>query len=147
MSEKKPVSTLSWRDHLGREQRRTIKHTLDVRDYLGTPGYSLLVVAANRDLSVSNIGMFLDYVARDDGFPYVVRPSTWIWKRRRLFQAADTDNVRRGISDPDGQTHRALQIMIDNPKLSLRELTALLMEHGIKRGREWVRQYRCIGPD
>jgi len=71
------------------------------------------------------------------------RSLSWLSKRRWLFRKPDQSNAPGVRPDSDGQGERALLIMRANPSLSLRDLTKLLADHGIKRSREWVRRNRC----
>lgn len=72
--------TMWWDDWRGNRQTVEINQIIDVRDYLGTPGYSLLVMAANQHLSVPTIDQFLSIQARET--PKVERGRTWLQKRR-----------------------------------------------------------------
>jgi hypothetical protein len=113
--------------------------SIDVERFRGTPGYALLVVAANTNLSVFDIERYLrDVVGGLDA-----RSKSWIQRRRWLFQQPDADNSKGRTPNGDGQAARAVKIMHENPKLSVRGLVRLLGEHGIKREREWVRKHRC----
>lgn len=131
---------LSWTDYRGREQERTFRMTLDVRDFLGTPGYSLLLMAANTDLGVPDIQMFLDSVAEET--PGVARSASWLQKRRWLFQQPGTKNPKGVRADADGLQEQAYAIMREHPRLSLHKLRELLTERGITRSREWIRKNR-----
>jgi hypothetical protein len=132
-------TTISWTTWRGKEITREINLTLDIRDFRGTPGYPLLVVAANTHLSVADIGRFLEAEALE--LPRVVRSRTWIQNRRWLFQQPGTDNYKPQ-SDQDGKGAEARVIMAANSALSNRDLSDLLKEHGIKRSREWCRHHR-----
>lgn len=136
----KTTSTISWTNCRGKEEVRTINHVIDIRDFRGTPGYSMLVVAANTNLSISDIKKFLHVEARD--LPLVERSWGWIQRRRWLFQPPGTDNYKNPPSDPDGRHAEACAIMAANPTLSTRDLSLLLKERGIKRSREWCRKHR-----
>lgn len=57
------MGTISWTDWRGKEHTRETKDTIDIRDYEGTAGYPLLVLAANRHLSVR----LLDWWLADKG--------------------------------------------------------------------------------
>jgi len=135
-------STMRWTNWRGKKETRAINHVIDIRDFRGTPGYSMLVVAANTNLSVRDIECFLDMEARDRELPLVKRPSSWIQRRRWLFQQPGTDNYKNPPSDPDGKHASACAIMAANPTLSLRDLSRLLAERGITRSREWIRKHR-----
>ena len=135
-------ATLRWIDYRGFEQTRIFNQTIDVRAFIGTPGYSLLVVAANTHLSIANIEHFLDERSREA--PGTARSKSWIQRRRWLFQRPGTDNnTKRPVPDLDGKQARAVAVMSEYPKASLYELVGILREHGIKRSREWVRLHRC----
>jgi hypothetical protein len=136
----KTTSTISWTNYRGKEITREINLVRDIRDFRGTPGYSMLVVAFNTQLSVSDIKLFLDIEARD--FPLVKRSRSWIQRRRWLFQPPGTANYKNPPSDPDGKHAKACAIMAANPTLSIRGLSRLLKEHGIKRSPEWCRHHR-----
>jgi Bifunctional DNA primase/polymerase, N-terminal/AAA domain/Primase C terminal 1 (PriCT-1) len=49
----------------------------------------------------------------------------------------------RSISDRDGNEAEAVQIISDNPNLSLSKLVAKMAEHGIKRSKSWVGNKRA----
>lgn len=51
--------TGSWEGWSGGEVTREFNVVLDVRDYKGTPGYSLLVIAANPGASIMDLWNFL----------------------------------------------------------------------------------------
>ena len=89
-----------------------------------------LVMAANPNLPSSKIAKYL----AEHGCP---RPSAWIRKRRWMVRPVGTP-----VTNNDGRNEQALQLMADNTELSLRDMSALLKEHGIVRGKDWVRRYR-----
>jgi hypothetical protein len=134
-------TTMSWTNGRGKRETRAINHVIDIRDFRGTPGYPLLFIAANTNLSVRQIGLFLNEVEALE-FPLAERPASWIQKRRWLFQQPGTDNHSGPQTDTDGKYAQACEIMAENLTLSLRDLVRLLMKHGIKRGREWCRKHR-----
>ena len=49
---------MSWTDWRGKEQVREFNQIIDIRDFLGSPGYSMLLVAANTDQSAPDIEAF-----------------------------------------------------------------------------------------
>ena len=124
---------MKWIDGHGNEVSREIIETIDLRQFEGRPGYALLVLAANPHLSRVNIWHWLQHKG-------VERSQTWIARRRWLFQEPCAPGTK---PDSDGKRNRAVEIMRANPTLSLRDLTRLLAEYGIKRSREWVRRNRC----
>jgi hypothetical protein len=132
-------TTMSWTNWRGKEETRIIKQIIDIRDFRGTAGYSLLIVAANTNLSAMDIKRFLSIEARE--FPLVERTLSWIKRRRWLFQPEGTNNYK-AQSDQDGNHARACAIMAKNRTLSTRGLSRLLKEHGIKRSTEWCRHHR-----
>lgn len=140
MENRLPKTTLSWTNWRGKKKSRVINHVIDIRDFRGTPGYSMHVVAANTSLSAFDIEMFLGVEARE--FPLVERTPSWIKRRRWLFQQPGANNRKNPPSDQDGNHARAVKIMGENPKLSVRGLSRLLKEDGIKRSPEWCRKHR-----
>jgi hypothetical protein len=133
--------TMTWTDGRGYKVERDVALSIDVERFRGTPGYALLVVAANTNLSVGDIERYLREIV--GGLD--TRGSKWIQRRRWLFQQPGTDNgLKNGRApDGDGQAARAVKIMRAHPTLSVRSLVLLLRENGIKREREWVRKHRC----
>lgn len=141
MDERKAISHLHFTDGRGNAVTREIRHTLDIRDFLGTPGYSMLVVAANTHLSIENIEMFLALKAEE--LPGVARSRSWIQRRRWLFQKPGTDNTKTREANGDGRQAHALAIMAEHRRESVRAVVKLLARAGIIRSREWVRKHRC----
>ena len=133
--------TMYWADWRGNERTREVNQVIDVSKFLGTPGYSALVVAANTHLSVTDLERFLDFQAKET--PGVGRSASWIQRRRWLYQQPGTNNAKGRESNEDGKYARAVAVMRENPKLSVRNLTSLLRERRIIRSREWVRKHRC----
>jgi hypothetical protein len=141
MAENRPdKTTISWTNWRGKEEAREINHVIDIRNFRGTPGYSMLVVAANTNLSAFDIEMFLRLEARE--FPLVERTPSWIKRRRWLFQQPGTNNYKGATPDQDRNHARAVRIMAEHPKSSVRGLSRLLKQHGIKRSPEWCRKHR-----
>jgi hypothetical protein len=128
--------TMRWEDWRGHEVTREVNQIIDVRDYLGTPGYALLLTAANTNLSVSDIRSWLEIKG-------VGRSRSWIQRRRWLFQQPDAVNSP-GHPNADSKDADAIAIMSEHPTVSLRDLATQLQRHGITRSREWVRQHRAI---
>lgn len=130
---------MNWKDYQGRERSFEVNHMIDIRKYLGTPGYSMLVVAANTQLTISNIEMFLDYEARE--MPLVARSKSWIQRRRWLFQQPDAVNGK-GLRNRDGRDGIAIRIMGEHPRESARGLVRVLKERGITRSKDWCWKHR-----
>ncbi len=126
----KTTEALSWTNWRGKREERVINLTIDIEDFLGKPGYALLVIAANPHLSFSKV---VDYL-RHKG---VGRTVNWVQRRRWLFHGEP-----RLRTNEDGKDAKALAIMAANPRLSLRDLSLTLKEHGIVRGKDWVRMNR-----
>jgi hypothetical protein len=128
--------TMSWVDGRGHKVTRAVNQVINVRDFIGTPGYALLLVAANTNLSGGEIDRYLKHIAG------VGRSRNWIQKRRWLFQPPGTSNPTSPVN-VDGKDALAREIMRMFPKLSVRDLAAVLKENGVVRSREWVRIHRC----
>jgi hypothetical protein len=126
---------LTWTNWRGQEEDRPVNYVVDIREHLGEPGYALLAIAANTHLSVRDL---LRLLARNG----VGRSSNWVQKRRWLFQPPGTANATSPVN-VDGKDGRAREIMRMFPKLSVRDLAAVLKENGVVRSREWVRIHRC----
>lgn len=131
------MAEMRWTYWQGNEVSREVNETIDLRQFEGTAGYALLVLAANQHLSRFEIWMWL----KRHG---VERSDSWIARRRWLFQKPTETNAPGIKPDADGQGERARTIMGANSTLSLRDLVRLLAKHGIKRSREWVRRNRCL---
>ena len=124
--------TMSWVDGRGHKVTRAVNQVINVRDFIGTPGYALLLVAANTNLSGGDIDRYFRDIAG------VGRSRNWIQKRRWLFQPPGTSNPTSPVN-VDGKDARAREIMRMFPTLSVRDLAAVLKENGVVRSREWVR--------
>ncbi len=120
------ISGGSWR----METRKVYLGIDDILTFKDRAVFPWLVMAANPDLPSSKIE---DYLA-SQGCP---RPAAWIRKRRWMVCPAGTP-----VANGDGRDAQALQLMADNPEMSLRNMSALLEEHGIVRKKDWVRRYR-----
>lgn len=131
------TSTMVYWDGRDREVAREVRHTLDARDFLGTAVYPWLVIAANQHLSAPELELFL--TRQSHATPGTARSLSWIKRRRWMAQPPGTSNV----GNRDWNHARALQIMAENPKLSVRGLVLVLKDRGITRSREWVRRHRC----
>lgn len=134
MSDK--VVTFTYANWNGKEQLRQVNTMIDVGHYKGTPGHALLIIAANTHLAVSDIRRLLEAEG-------IERSRSWIQRRRWLFSNPDAVNAPGTKPNADGLDNRAVQIMRDNRTLSIRQLSRLLKEHGIGRGRDWVMLNRC----
>jgi hypothetical protein len=128
--------TMLWDDWRGEKIERDVNQVIDVRDFIGTPGCALLLIAANTNLTVSELDRYLNHIMR------VERSRNWIQKRRWVFQQPGTANAT-SPADVDGKGERARDVMRANSRLSLRDLVLLLKENGVIRSREWVRTHRC----
>lgn len=142
MNNRPATTTLTFESYEGRPVKREIRHTLDIRDCLGMRGYPWLVIAANPHLSLFDLLIYLEHV--NNTTPGVQRSRSWIQRRRKwLFQLPG--QRPSPTHNPDGQHARAIRIMAEHTNLSVRQLVQVLKEHGITRGREWVRNHRCEG--
>ena len=131
------MSQMTYTDGHNKEVFREVNETIDIRQFEGTPGYALLVIAANTHLSRADIWRWLRFIKG------VERGDAWIRRRRWLFQQPGESSAPGTKPNADGKDKRALTIMRDTPRMSVRALARLLAQHGIKRGREFVRQNRC----
>jgi hypothetical protein len=134
----KTTSTMRWTNRHGKEITREVNLVGNLQDFRGTPGYALLVVAFNTHLSISDIERFLDNEARE--FPRCLRSTSWIMRRRWLFQQPGTDNYKDPQADRDGKHAEAIAFIAANRELSVRHLAHLLKQRGIRRSREWCRR-------
>ena len=130
---------IDWVDYNGKTVK--INTVADARDFEGMAGYPWIIVAANPQLS----NAVLDRYLGDCGIDGAERTPSWIQRKRWMFRRVSPGNHVGGTPDRNGNQARALRIMQDNPRLSLRQLVYALKESGIKRGREWVRKHRVIG--
>lgn len=93
------TTTLTFTDGHNRRVKREIKQTLDLRQYLGTPGYPWLALAANPHLSLWDLLVYLDHV--NETTPGVQRSRSWIQRRRWLF-LQPSEKAKAPIYDPAG---------------------------------------------
>lgn len=124
---------LSFEDGHGRMVTRDVHLTVDVRDFIGTAMYPMLVLAANRHLSVPDVERYLTRI-EDAGAWGSYRPQTWLYKRRWL--STPPGSGPRPLTNADGKDDHARAIMRMNARLSARKLSAELKRHGIERGHE-----------
>ena len=115
--------------------RKTNK-SISLDDFDGCPGYALLLMAANTHLTVTDLLVLLDQEGQE-------RSRKWVGSRRWLFQQPGTINPCGVRPNRDGRDEVAVSIMRANTALSLRDLVRKLGEHGIRRGKDWVRRHRC----
>ena len=133
-----PSTTLTWTDWRGRKQVRPISHTVtDIRKFEGTAVYPYLFMAANPNLSYSDMVYWLKIVGCE-------RSQNWLFRRRWMLGPDFAPKSGTKVN-ADGQDERAIQIMHnpDNARISAARLVRVLGEHGIRRSRSWVWQNRC----
>jgi len=129
------MGTMSFTNGRGKLVTREVNWTVDLKSHEDDPGFALLVIAANGHLSVADLRRLLKTEC-------IERSTGWIQRRRWLFQEPGTANSP-GKPNADGKDEAATEIMLENLKLSLRQLVRLLAEKGINRSRDWVRRNRC----
>jgi hypothetical protein len=131
---KQETETLQACGRGGRTVTRLVNQIIDIREFTHYAVYPWLVMAANPHLSAPDISEFLG-----GPFPGAFRPASWINKRRWMCgaHAAPGNQPNR-----DGRDPLAFELLASNRHLSLRDMTRLLKENGIPRGREWVRVNR-----
>lgn len=125
-------------DGHGREVVREVRVTVALEAMHGTAMYPWLVIAANPRMSAGDIERFLEM--QEEINPGCARSLSWI--KRRQWMARPAGLYRR---NRDGRDAAAIRLMAEHPRASIRTLVELLKEHGIKRGREWVRKNRTLG--
>lgn len=136
MSDRPSKETMTWTDWRGRKVTREVNQVIDIRDFIGMHGYPLLVLAANTHLSVPDLLQWVELNGQERG-------RSWAYRRRRLFQDPKTVN-NPGKPNRDGKDEQARAIMREYHTSSLRYLVRVLKEHGIERGKDWVRANRGL---
>jgi hypothetical protein len=134
-------STMWWEGWRGKKQTREINHTLDIRSLRGTAGYAWAFMAANTHLSAADTERWLSLESREH--PGAYRGKSWIKRRRWMFQPPGTVNASGPRRNADAKDHKAAEIMRANPTMSARNLSRLLKENDIDRGKDWVLRNRC----
>jgi len=121
---------------LGTTVPKTVRCTLDIRDYEHLAGFSWLLIAANTHLSLAELEIALRHAG-----PNHKRSKSWIARRRWMF--VDTPKTRAGApKNRDGHEEQVLRFMADNPKMSSRQMAGYLHKIGIARSPTWIRQHR-----
>lgn len=138
MDTRKPTGVLEFDSPSGKRQSREVNYVLDIRDYRGRAGYPWLVIAANPQLSVYALWLWLLSEGGKNE-----RGESWIKRRRWLFQDPNVAKGTGGQANADGKDGRAVKIMRENPTMSARNLVRLLKENGIRRGKDWVLKHKC----
>lgn len=113
----------------------TYRADIDIRDFKGRAGMPWLIMAANVDLSITEL---LDVMA---AYGYE-RTRSWVSRRRWIFFDAGYVRSLGAARNADGQAERAQRIMTQHPHASARELSRILREKGIRRGKDWVLKNR-----
>jgi hypothetical protein len=119
---------------------KKVRYRLDINagEFKGRAGMTWLIMAANTHLSLNEL------VEVMEAYGYY-RPRSWVWRRRWIFLDPALARVPGGARDTDGQEERAYQIMAQHPRASARELSRILRENGIQRGKTWVLKNRVRG--
>lgn len=118
-----------------------INTVADARDIEGLAGYPWIIMAANPQLSNAVIDRYLS----NCGIDGAERTQSWLQRKRWMFRRVQPGNHAGGTPDRNGNQARALRIMRENPRLSIRQLVHVLADNGITRAREWVRKHRVSG--
>lgn len=108
---------------------------IDIRNYKGRAGMPWLIMAANVQLSVTEL---LEVMA---AYGYT-RTRSWVSRRRWIFFDAGYVRSAGAVRNADGQEGLAHRIMAQHPHVSARELARILRENGIRRGKDWVLKNR-----
>jgi hypothetical protein len=130
---KQQTETINFRDRAGRPVSRLVNQIIDIREFTHCAVYPWLLMAANPHLSAPDIS---EITASQDN-DAVFRPARWINKRR--WMCGETRHQGGARRNADGRDPLAFELLAANRTLSLRDMVRLLKEHGISRGREWVR--------
>lgn len=109
---------------------------INICDFVGRAGMPWLIMAANVNLSITEL---LDVMAAH-GYE---RTRSWVSRRRWIFFSADYVRKAGRVRNGDGQEERAHRIMRQHPHVSAREMARILRESGIKRGKDWVLKNRA----
>lgn len=125
---------MSFTDGWGRPAERPVSSAINTDDFVDTPGHALLILAANRHLSISDLWRLL-------GSYGIERTPSWIRRRRWLFLQPG-EGGQGPKTNADGRDQEARSIIDENVRASLRDLVRLLKDKGIIRSREWVRMNR-----
>ena len=132
--------TMSWTDWGGKKLSRVVNQTLDIRDFVGRPGYVWVFLAANCHLSYSDMLLWLNSLEWKNG----VRSQSWLQRRRWLFEDPDKVQSRGTKPNADGMDEEAIEFLKEHTATSARKLSRMLLkECGIRRGKDWVLKNRC----
>lgn len=134
------VQTFHYEGSAGKQLKGEIDPIIDIRDFKGTAGFPLLLLAAatKKHLSIEAVWHLLLGTSRQPGCERIRRSHSWLQRRRWLFLPPGASN----LGNRDGKNQLAFQIMGEHPEGSLRELVAMLSGRGITRSKEWVRRHR-----
>jgi hypothetical protein len=117
---------------------RKVKYRLDtnVANFQGLAGIAWVIMAANPHLSLDELLSVMDRHR-------CYRTRGWVYRRRWVFLPDAHEHKTGGRRrDEDGQYARAREIMDEHTHVSARELSRILKEYGIKRGKDWVIRHR-----
>jgi hypothetical protein len=127
---------IEWLEHDGATGRKIqYRLAVDAREHQGRAGMPWVIMAANPNLSIND----LLAVMAAHGYE---RTRGWVSRRRWIFLNPDYVRNAGGVRNADGQEALAYRIMDRFPHVSARELTRILRENGIKRGKDWVLKNR-----
>jgi len=106
---------------LGGAKNKTVSvqtRITDILAYRDTPGFAYLLLAANPDVSISNLHTILDAIGS-----HQTHSETWLYKRRFLFKAPEL---------PPDSDARVVAFMRDNMHQPVKRSQAELRRMGIK---------------
>lgn len=129
------IDVEDFRTRGGRTIKKTVRCTLDIRDFEHLAGFSWLLIAANPQMSLSEIRAALQHVGEQHN-----RSKTWIARRRWMF--TDTHQTVGAPKNRDGHDDQVLAFMAEHPRMSSRQIAGFLRTKGISRSATWVREHR-----
>ena len=106
---------------LGGAKNKTVSVQTRIPDILAfrdTPGFAYLLLAANPNVSISNLHIILDAIGS-----HQTHSETWLYKRRFLF---------KGPEIPPGSDDRVVAFMRDNMHQPVKRSQAELRRRGLK---------------
>jgi hypothetical protein len=131
------INVIDFHTRGGKVITKTVRCTLDIRDFEHRAGFSWLLLAANPHLSLSEIREALLTAGNQHR-----RSKSWIARRRWLFTG--TDGTVGAPKNRDGRDDQVFAFIADHPKMSSKQIAGFLRTKGISRSASWIRQHRVL---